>query len=141
MDCLEQLVVIYQLLLSLIWRGSLGETSFHEPLMKSWCLTGQAEHKDFLDWLENQQLRNSYLRVGGLVQKRPCPQVCLDGTCCTFSIFGFLDSVFDYQGMYVPGLVNHAVPAGEAHLKALEIAREINDKVVIYRCLFNFLEQ
>ncbi|GMQ04722.1 hypothetical protein CsSME_00050049 [Camellia sinensis var. sinensis] len=29
------------------------------------------------------------------------------------------------------GLVNHCVPAGEAHLKALEIARNINQKVQV----------
>lgn len=30
---------------------------------------------------------------------------------------------------YVAGLVNHSVASGEAHLKALEIARDINQKV------------
>lgn len=30
------------------------------------------------------------------------------------------------------GLVNYCVAAGEAHLKALEIARNINQKVGIY---------
>lgn len=33
---------------------------------------------------------------------------------------------------YAAGLVNYSVPAGEAHFKALEIAREINQKVQVY---------
>lgn len=33
---------------------------------------------------------------------------------------------------YAVGLVNYCVPAGEAHLKALEIAQHINQKVQIF---------
>ena len=32
---------------------------------------------------------------------------------------------------YAAGLVNYCVPAGEAHLKALEIARDVNQKVKV----------
>jgi hypothetical protein len=32
---------------------------------------------------------------------------------------------------YVAGLVNYCVPAGEAHRKALEIARDVNQKVKV----------
>lgn len=34
-----------------------------------------------------------------------------------------------YYCIYETGLVNHCVPAGEAYLKALQVAREMNEKV------------
>lgn len=38
--------------------------------------------------------------------------------------------IFSYRSVYyVAGLVNYCVPAGDAHLKALEIARDVNQKV------------
>ena len=38
--------------------------------------------------------------------------------------------IFSYRSVcYDAGLVNYCVPAGEAHVKALEIARHINQKV------------
>lgn len=43
----------------------------------------------------------------------------------SFVLFFFFIS-FDARSA---GLVNYCVPAGEAHLKALEIARNINEKV------------
>lgn len=45
-----------------------------------------------------------------------------------FSVF---DSYLAMKSCYVSGLANYSVPASEAHSKALEIAREIIQKVQI----------
>ena len=42
---------------------------------------------------------------------------------------GFLYQVFRMKITCHAGLVNYCVPAGEARLKALELARDINQKV------------
>lgn len=40
--------------------------------------------------------------------------------------------IFSYRSVcYAAGLVNYCVPAGEAHIKALEIARDISQKVKV----------
>ena len=40
--------------------------------------------------------------------------------------------IFSYRRVcYAAGLVNYCVPAGEAHIKALEIARDISQKVKV----------
>lgn len=43
--------------------------------------------------------------------------------------YGFLFQVLRMKNTCHAGLVNYCVPAGEARLKALELARDINQKV------------
>jgi hypothetical protein len=63
-----------------------------------------------------------------LTAERPCQWVCLAGSRFE-SFFSFFDSYLATKVCYVAGLANYSVPAGEAHSKALEIAREIIQKV------------
>lgn len=37
---------------------------------------------------------------------------------------------------FMAGLVNYCVPAGKAYMKALQIARDINQRVGGYTCFF-----
>lgn len=86
-------------------------------------------HKDFLDWLENLWPRSLYLLVERLVEERPYQWVCLQKSSLTSYLLFLSTSYLATNVWNATGLINYSVPAGEAHLKALEVAREINQKV------------
>lgn len=68
--------------------------------------------------------------------ERPCQLVCLLGSCLVHTHkntqpYIYINPYLARKVFNAAGLVNYSVPAGEARLKALDVAREINQKVLL----------